>query len=207
MATVEKKWSELSRSVGTWAAENFGNTPVAKTFRLDVGGQRVLEHAVVELNWLAPLMGLVEELGEYVDAHEKPAGTELAVDAIADMGIYFSDYWHRIYGGRADVCLDSFCGAHNYWDPSAGVLTRRLGTLYHVHLKRFQMIRGMADDHAYEAALLEAQKGFFCALESLCETRYGKNLYDVTKGVFDEQVAKRNWKMNNKDGSSAASDN
>lgn len=194
---------ELSTEITKWSKANFGNTPVTSLdiIEFNAKGENPLKiNAVVELNWMAPLLGMGEEIGElskqcmsdmvrWHDHHE-------VVDAIADIGIYFCDYL-----GRRNVRMDL-----NKFSPIPApkhfttMLASAYGSILHCELKCSQKIRGMDDPTAFLKANRNACGMFYESLAMGCQLFVGKELEEVIDSVFTAKVSKRDWKKNKETG-------
>ena len=191
---------KLRRQIGPWAKANFGDnlTQILPTFAIDTDGPEgsVVEVPFVQvaLGSLAPLMGLVEELGEYASAKDKAE----ELDAIGDCGIYLCDYAYREQLSFQG-CMN---GLEVIMHPNARVHSPivEIGLLYHCHLKRFQGIRGM-DDLAH---FREFQKvrvvSILSSFSLLSKKSHGVRFEDVVSATWERVVSKRNWKAHKKDG-------
>jgi hypothetical protein len=186
----------LRRQVGSWAQENFGDnlTDLLPTFTVDIDGAKDALVQVpliqVSLGSLAPLMGLVEELGELTDAPDE----DEELDAIGDMGIYLCDYVSR-EGLSFHGCISDAKETIEVSHPSAS-----LGRLYHCTLKRFQGIRGMDDLSAFRAAQKTAVAGLLADLTRLSAQGYSKRFDDIVANTWSAIVKKRNWKLHKENG-------
>lgn len=195
MKPEKRSFNDLAKEIGYWAKANFGNTPIQY---LNIVG--VNTPFKVELDWMAPLLGIGEEIGElskqvlpdmvsWKDADE-------VKDALADIGIYLADYLCR-----SEMVLH-FCLDEKPEDKHVVVmLSESYGELLHCELKLAQGIRGMDDPDNFIPARLKAclkihnalQKGvsMFTEFDSI-EQLVGK--------VFDEKVSKRDWKKDKESG-------
>lgn len=176
----------LSDQITKWSQSNFGNTPVEY---LSIGENGV------ELNWMAPLLGMGEEIGElskqsmpdgirWYDLHE-------TVDAIADIGIYFCDYL-----GRRKTPY-SFSKIHTPVPKQfCAMMASAYGSILHCELKHAQRIRGMDDPEKFAKAHSHACAMFYESLSMGCESIVGKKLEEVIDSVFKDTVEKRNFIKN-----------
>ena len=78
---------ELQCEIGKWSRKNFGNQT-----------SKVRDNLV--LNSLAPLLGIMEEAGEFEEGDEEGDASvgvigDAELDAIGDMGVYLLDYCCR----------------------------------------------------------------------------------------------------------------
>ena len=209
----EEQWYDLVTAVGRWASANFGNTPVSnmrvtRSRPVAVGSLHVVIEVVdncrVDLHWMAPLMGMMEELGELcsrcnADGEYSQDDPEVQ-DAIGDIGVYFCDYLYRRDVPRYPLL--TLPGWPAWQPPPTGIVTA-LGRLYHTELKHAQAIRGMQDADVFRAAHQQACGYLWQALDHASFHLVPRNpngIYQVTKGVFDAVVAKRDWKKHAEDG-------
>jgi hypothetical protein len=89
-----------------------------------------------------PLLGVVEELGEYEEALLKN-DKELVMDSIADMTIFLSDYCSAKKWDIRDIVQKSFL----LRDNERLSVTQSVAKLCHHHLKSAQNIRGSKAQH------------------------------------------------------------
>ncbi len=187
-----KTMRELSLEISTWARANFGNTPVT-SLRV-MKNNFPMSDATVELNWLATLLGMGEEIGELHAAMNVPIVEanylDEVIDAIADIGIYFCDYM-----ARRNTIYDFECNGVPSIDMSVVY-----GRLLHTELKHAQKIRGMGDNLTFASEHRVACHNFYCSLNIVCLANSGRNLPNVIDEVFQQTVAKRNWKANSANG-------
>lgn len=154
---------EIAAQVKVWSLSNFG----------DQGG----------INGLAPILGIMEEVGELQEAIERNSKIELILDAVGDIGIYSLDAI-----GRYELNLQAI------WPIDLEVLEPNLsaisyaGQIAHHALKRHQGIRGYEDETFFKT---ELEKSMGLLLQRL------ENLYPMTQITIDtwnETVSKRDWK-------------
>lgn len=174
---------EIQEEIHDWSRSNFGDnlTGTLDIHNTDDGDQ-------VALGALAPLMGMVEELGEYTAAHSR----EDELDALGDQVIYFCDYCARM---GMPVPLDPF--QHPY-DFGGGVQVS-LGELTRCHLKRAQGIRGMDDPDFFKKAHDAAVIRLAGALHGACKA-HGVTFHSILETTWTEVVRKRNWRKDPKAG-------
>lgn len=187
-------YNQIQYQVGSWNIQNFGNqaTPFLRIIpvehlpheqdrvRMDAphGGE------VVELGSLAPLMGLVEEMGEL---HEAKTMADLE-DALGDITIYLCDY----------CCRESVQFPERVKNPEDGLacdvgIIVYLGRLYHCHLKRHQGIRHMDDNVVFKQRRQVALEGFVWHLEGYTRLATTTNLLTILNATWN-RVKKRNWR-------------
>lgn len=158
---VYNSWEELAVAVNNWSMANFGSQQ--------------------GLGFISPLLGIVEEVGEYDEA----LTLEDKEDAIGDILIFALDYAKRAGMDLSDVPL--FSKAVTYC-PGKWV-----SKLAHARLKRFQNIRGMGDIVAFRAKEKEAIVGLFGACEGLAAVNLFDRAFDIACTTFTNVVAKRKW--------------
>jgi hypothetical protein len=209
-------YEQIQFQVGAWSIKNFGNQETPYLQSLGAGtispdqprreGDKPIVDAryrglrVVALGSLAPLMGLVEEVGELARAVEMvPAPHERSVenerkremeDALGDIAIYLCDYCCReniMIPIRADLSRGD-----RYFNRVMGIVAY-LGQLYHCHLKRHQRIRGMHVLTQFQAARMEALRGFVWHLEVCAMDHIKNDLLTILNGTWNKIVKKRDW--------------
>jgi len=197
-----KTIATLSREIGEWAQANFGNTPVTNLLvrnHDDEINSEPLQGRIVELNWIAPLWGIGEEIGELCKQSTWSNGSWLdeseVKDAIADTGIYFCDYLYR--RGFTYNVFNSAPKVHKHLCIS---LAEAYGELLHVELKHAQGIRGMNEIQPFKSAHKLACQSIYGSLQSGSNAFTGKRLEILIDDVFQETVSKRNWKKNKESG-------
>lgn len=115
MNQTQKDLETIQQEVRAWSHREFG-------------GQESKAQPGLVLGPLAPLMGIVEEVGELFDAEVR----ESFRDAVGDIAIYLCDY-----AGREGITLS--LRRYTNWKPRIEPQTAliiALGRLYHVTLKR-----------------------------------------------------------------------
>lgn len=211
-----QSYKQIQEQHGKWSQENFGEQetpyfrvyaagsirPHTKRDKADYPGHESTIPRVVALNGLAPLMGLVEEVGELYGA-ACPAD---AKDAIGDIAVYLCDYLTRENLRWPDMAL--------YIDPAPGLLpcmnrlVAAMGKLYHCHLKRFQRIRDMHDPLKFGQARWAAVEEFVYSLEGVArEHDPNGNLLMILNETWNKIVAKRDWKADASKGGGATHEN
>jgi len=192
-------FEQIQFQVGAWNIEQFGGheTPYLAVYepgtiqynRARAEGERpgTRHHSfVTALGSLAPLMGLVEEVGELMvdDGDEKACQ-----DAIGDIAGYLCEYCCREnipFPGRAELAK-----REQYTSPGAGLVVY-LGRLYHCHLKRYQRIRGYHDPGVFTPARAEALRGFVWHLTEFAKKHTKTNLLTILNQVWNK-VKKRKY--------------
>ena len=141
------------------------------------------------LNHLAPLLGILEELGELEEAGAPNLNAlmeemyDAVNDAVGDIGIYTIDFLTRL--GIAPVIVWPSRAAEQ--EHSALVYLARLN---HACLKRHQGIRGFDVDVVFNEAVIDNTAAFLHCIN---------NVYDLSRGTINtwkNVVSKRNWKAN-----------
>lgn len=140
MATrAVKRFNNLIAEVGIWSYENF---------KFNVS--KVDEHTV--LGPVAPLLGIIEEIGELFDSITV---CELK-DAIADVMIFLADFHYRKGFNSATLIL--WNRVADRIEVESGISLERqtekmlmsnVGRLAHIELKRHQAIRGYGETLQY----------------------------------------------------------
>lgn len=193
MTTTATQLQALLPQVGKWAQDNFGHNETKqlrvslRTHPPDVGSQWAC------LEYVAPLLGMGEELGEYYAA----PSTADAVDALGDIGIYLLDFLAR-QGLQVPAPLDDPLDQ----DPHLA-LAVYIGQLQHFVLKRCQGIRGMDDPEQYVPAVSTAAGRLLGCLYVVAKDRAGLDYATIVVGTWGNVVAKRDWRANSKDGGGA----
>lgn len=181
-------WREMQSEVGKWSLSNFGMQRSKRTNEV--------------LHELAPLMGLVEELGEFTEAAVlelvTTAQDDARRDAIADMMIYLMDYCARS-GVDMEGAMNSFSMKGKPVRFPVLMLTVNIGKLYHAELKGHQGIRGYDDPHKYLSERRAAVGSIVSLLEIICGF-YDDNLYEITEETWTKIVKKRDWKGDRENG-------
>lgn len=152
-------WEDLKNTVGHWSAANFGSQK--------------------GLGCLVPLLGVVEELGEFYDAET----TEDRDDALGDMAIFLVDYCYRSGVDLSEMPLSGMQRTEN------DSLVAAVGHLSHCQVKRMQRIRGMEDLDAFHKARYAAVGAVIKELDFLSRTGIFEKACRVWSGV----VSKRKW--------------
>lgn len=212
-------WQGLINDVGRWAELNFGFTEVPTTQVLYDTGEDIVRVDVLDLNAmvpsraegiytgptaalgaLAPVLGLVEEIGELSRANSEGD----VLDAIGDIAIYLADSMYRLKITPAELfSILGIAEGHKWpgWATVNARLTQSVGRVCHVVLKRAQRIRGMHIGTDFRFALVDSLGLLASALEHAADvhTRDDDNKYPIPawkvgRSVFDEIVAKRNWR-------------
>ena len=181
---------ELQAAVGQWSRSNFGEqeskhlvlsipspTHNAEPFRYPF-----------PLQSLAPLLGLVEEIGEFARAKNH---AEMK-DALGDILIYLLDFCSR---ENTVLSPDSTDWTPNIYTPQISlILTIEVGKLCHAVLKRHEGIRGYDDDRKYFIHRDEAVANLFKIVDTACQALFSESAFQVAKATFDGVVSKRNYK-------------
>lgn len=167
----------LTNSIGEWSAQNFGKQ-----------------------NPVNPLLGVVEELGEYARAEF----LDEKMDALADCMIYICDYVHRLDSCIVDADLIDNIIVINagktpdyykqYYDYE---LIDLAGDICHSALKHRQKIRNN-ENHLENIRINLKRLVVKLALETYLLKN--QNIIDLTEQVFNETVSKRDWTKNTNNG-------
>lgn len=178
------KMNQLVKEVGEWSKQNFGEqetlilpvvpfSTVKKYVEYSPLHIVTVDNPVVCLGSLAPLMGIVEEYGEFIDADTE----DDRKDAMGDMVIYLSDYCNREGMEFPNINLER--------DAILGV---EIGKLFHATLKRFQGIRGFDDTAKYIEFRDKAVEGIVTSLARIDDQFW---FYGID--TWNKIVKKRNW--------------
>lgn len=197
-----KRIMDVLEGVGHWSHENFGHQeskiPDTATLWIVTGSKHP-----ATLTYLAPLMGITEELGEYVGA----TTDEERKDALADIGIYLCDFYYRTglnKRGPDNIWSLEWCLRHIQADfprrSATTIITERVGWLNHVILKTHQGIRGYDDIPKSRAELKETVVQLFLILDEELRHAHDSSIMDALEEVFNKIVSKRNWKANKVEG-------
>ena len=195
-----QSFEQIRAQVGRWSQENFSGqeTPYLRVYHAgsikqdhprsveDAPGDELTCPLVIGLDGLAPLMGMVEEVGELFDADSK----DNARDAIGDIAVYLCDYCYREGVGwpRTDTIPD-----REKLKPVRGVVVD-VGKLFHCHLKRFQRIRGFHNLLTFSAARMEAIYGLVWHLEQLAKEETSGDLLMLLNETWNSIIRKRDWR-------------
>jgi len=173
MAT--KTLGQIQQEVGDWSVKNFG-LQTSKANGIALGS-------------LAPLLGIVEEIGELYDA-VMDADKE---DALADTGVYLCDF----------ACRE---GAHLFYSSDEQIeklrsdaLISLLGKLSHVVLKHHQGIRGYDVESKYITERDHILGKIMAVLCRMCKAYLNKPYLEVLTKVWKD-VSSRDWKKHSKEG-------
>lgn len=196
-------FEQLVRQVGSWSVKNFGRqeTPYLTvshvgTIRADVArnqldepGCDVTVPTVVALGSLAPLMGMVEELGEFFDAHTD----QDKADAIGDIAVYLCDYCYREGIPFPDVTLEGLLERVGEIE-AARCLAIAIGRLVRYHLKRHQRIKGLHNRQVFIGVRARVLVKIVSFLECLSKRVTGDSLLVSLNATWNGVVQKRNWR-------------
>lgn len=195
-------YQQIQFQIGAWATANFGNNETPYLEILEAGSivadkprkpddkpDKNARHnnMVVELGSLAPLMGLVEELGGFMAAFltEDKKGIE---DALGDIAVCVCDYCcHESILFPTKVTLTK---KERYATPVGGAMVY-LGTLYRCHLKRHQRIRNMHNKRTFEKERAAALHGFVWHLEAMAKEYTKTPLLTILNKTWNNIVKKR----------------
>lgn len=160
---------QVFAEVPSWSQENFG----------DQKG----------LNYIAPLMGILEEVGELqevieLDAPKKPENSLMDEinDAVGDIGIYSIDFLARVGVNVIDI-----------WPFTVESIKHSpvvyLSQVNHACLKRHQGIRGFDDNMKFYEYVITNMRLFLAKINSQ---------YNLTENTITtwQRVRERNWKKN-----------
>jgi hypothetical protein len=156
--------TQVFLEVPKWSQENFGD-------------QKGLKH-------LAPLMGLLEELGELQEAIEDGENTDVINDAIGDIGVYSIDFMARLGFNPIDIWPDP--AMKQDFEHTPIVYLRHI---FHACLKRHQGIRGFDNNDQFYGHVRMYLSLFLARID---------NNYNLTRHTIAawKTVRERNWKTN-----------
>jgi len=202
-----QSFEQIQSQIGAWSLENFGHQ---ETPYLEVMGAGTIsgkeprkpgdkpdftEHwapgpLVVQLNELAPLMGLAEEVGELATALEECDGKAID-DALGDITIYLCDYCCR--SGVTVPVEGRRRNRPDQDDPMRGV-SAALGRLFRAHLKRHQRIRGFHDVAVFREEEDRALRHLVWHLNAFADQNTHTNLLTILNTTWNNIVKKRDWR-------------
>lgn len=135
-----------------------------------------------------PLIGLVEEFGEFAAANNEAD----RVDAVADVMIFAADYCTSMGWRIGDVWCESslpqIINSAETQKPDVAILIN-LGRLCHAHLKQSQGVRTEED---WQSEGRQALARLFALLRIVS----GVDVVQATKRTWDSVVSKRDWLKN-----------
>ncbi len=181
---------QLQQAIGRWSEANFGknwtNKLATKEWPLPIGG--------VYLDWVAPLMGIAEEIGEL---HE-PVLPSKKMDAVGDIMVYLADFCHRRQI-EMPVRVELSHMEMELLSPTAGIVVA-IGRLFHCHLKNFQGIRKNSEP-SLEKQEMAAVVRLVYYLGAYCRENFkDDNLITIFNETWNNVVSKRDWKKHPDDG-------
>lgn len=166
-------------------------------------------HIPVLLGSLAPLMGIVEEVGELSEARLTfltAANSDLDVlkatqqkaneefkDALGDIAVYLCDYCTREAVDLQHLVTHREEEAEEI-PPVISRLTIPVGKLYHATLKHHQGIRGFDTYSKYALARNAAITDLWLTLESISQIIAQQSLLSILEETWNKVVSKRDWK-------------
>lgn len=180
--------------ISKWSSLNFGDQK-----------SKLMEYTVripISLGPLAPLMGMVEELGEFAEVYlcgdegDDSDREEKIDDSLSDMFIYFCDYLAREnvpFALSNYTRISSLESEFEYFDDELRILTIAIGRLYHCTLKAHQGIRKFADIKYYRKKRDSACKNVFVCLNAASVRQTGKCILTLAEKTWNETVSKRDW--------------
>lgn len=192
IATFQK----LIDEVGVWSFDNFG----LNTSKWHKHNKYLLKERPIVLDCAAPVLGIIEEVGELITAvYYKPELSQ-AQDAVADILIYLADYVYRMnpltqavfptidwnhINNRLKIESN---GTHH--PPASPVslpertgtfLLDKLGRLARINLKRHQGIRGWDKDGQFFPELSDLLAKILIGVGRLLSC--GKYEYAIDNGI------------------------
>lgn len=183
----------IASEVHQWSLNNFGHNPTSYLSGRDLSATHP-EPLIVHLDWMCPLLGLQEELGELA---EETDSKEIE-DAIGDIGIYLCDFCSRIgiplpamMASRSRVPIEN----------TMARMTKCLGQINHAILKRFQGIRGFDHPQNFKEHLTTWTHQFLVAVIEHAHQKNPKASFLMILNETWNRVQKRDWNKNKVDGS------
>ncbi len=199
---ITPKIQDIANQISDWSKRNFGRQ-ISKA-----DGQ--------VLGSLCPLMGIVEEFGEFngcmfIVPSERKIEEQ---DAISDTMVYLADFVGREQDCKLIECeehylctIEHFVGDLPWLDPKlhkmfqasqmepfAKRMPLYIGWLAHVVLKKHQGIRGYDDPYKYKLERDLAVGAIIDALGNMA-AKYDTSLGDMLAKVW-AKVSKRDWTQN-----------
>lgn len=172
-----KRLLMIQDEVGMWSWRNFGRQESRSVPSLVLGS-------------LAPLIGIVEEVGELEEA-EKDADVR---DAVGDIGIYICDYSYR---EELELHVGIVDSADAGSTKNIALISAK--QLMHATLKHHQGIRGFEDEGVYRSVIIRSLHRMIAWLDFRCQKLFQDSFVDVVDETW-QRVKKRNWKKNRKQG-------
>lgn len=181
---INRRLRVLQHEIRNWSETNFGQN-VSKTD----------DH--VCLDGVGSLLGVVEELGEYLEGE----GMLPLTDALADITIYLCDYAART-DTRIEVtaeqikpaAMETILGRLGVKNPKTAYtmqLAILIGKLAHINLKRHQGIRGYEHKPKFDAENKQLVSEIFIVLSQVSSF----HVLPLAERTW-EKVKQRNWKTN-----------
>jgi hypothetical protein len=187
MKTIQAIQSE----VGEWSAANFGRQD-SKTETFVVEGQ--IEQFMV-LGSLAPLLGIVEEVGELSQANHSNRRRD-SEDAVGDILIYLCDFAYR---EQFELQLPQGWASTDM--PPLQGLQIAVGNLCHCVLKHHQGIRDMGHPVVYANRRADCVHALLIHLHRYMKANHpSSNLLLAANETWNTVVSKRNWVADSEQG-------
>ena len=181
---------QLANAVGLWSHKNFGDQQTSELSTEQPPG------AIVHLRGLAPMMGMVEEHGEFLESMYLENPLEGKMDALGDQAIYFCDFLFREMMPAPDI--DTLADNEQFQQGAA--VTIALGRMFRAKLKRCQGIRGYEQVPKYRAEMAMAASLYWRGLNELSIYQVGVTALDLGWNTWDKIVSKRDWEASAADG-------
>lgn len=162
----------LKKEVSSWSVDNFGH------------------NGLWEKNYLAPLLGIVEEFGELSSAVDEAT----VKDSLADICIYAMDF-----AGRKGIDLSTLDIPKITIQEEAVPTTILilLGDLSHHVLKEIQSIRGYENKDFAKEKISNTFAEILALVNYICEVEFEQTMAEIAQETWDKIVSKRNWKAKN----------
>lgn len=171
---MSRTLEEIQLEVAQWSTSNFG-------------AQESKAYPDMILGSLAPLMGMMEEVGEWFSSET----TAEQRDALADVGVYLCDYASR----EGFILPEPELKPDPPGEDPLALLVMALGKLFHVTLKRHQGIRGFDNLDHYRKHRDAWVGQILNALVEYSETDFQTPFLEILDEVWTT-VRNRNWKNN-----------
>lgn len=207
-------FTTLCEQVGEWSRRNFGDqeSKWLEPTPLSLYPDNTPACCLQRLNHIAPLLGIIEEIGELATAcHLSSHDYAAARDAVGDIMIYLADYLVRMRPNCPDPAsminwllvddrLRIECPESSIGGSSQFLLTH-IGQLVHRNLKRHQGIRGYHDNHKFFPEIRLQLNDILIGvgrLYALSKPDRQCSVHEILIIAVDtwQQVKQRDWKKN-----------
>lgn len=169
MLETINKLENLKKEVTNWSMDNFGH------------------NGLWEKNYLAPLLGIVEEFGELSSSTDE----EGVKDSLADICIYCMDFAGR---KKIDLTTLDIPKISIQEDAVPTTILILLGDMSHHILKEIQGIRGYDNSSFAKEKINQTFSEILALVNYICEYEFNQTMADIAQETWDKIVSKRNWK-------------